>query len=177
MTALKLPFKRISMLAKKRAMAAIPPSSSWSTRRTNNWIEITAWQTTIITSKKCFIFCKKMLEKKTRRATYWNVKRIVDFYSAVKKRNNIYPKYKKKQGKTACIFCCSLCLWHTLFTCQNFWIHMKWKPLTHTHTHACTVAQYSKIQYIGFTYQQNNSMRWMNEWMNAQQKKKEKKIR
>lgn len=73
-----------------------------------------------------------------------------------------------------CIFCCSLCLWHTLFTCQNFWIHMKWKPLTHTHTHACTVAQYSKIQYIGFTYQQNNSMRWMNEWMHNKKRKKKR---
>lgn len=79
-------------------------------------IEITAWQTAI-TSEKCLVFLKQR-EQKTRRATYWNVKRIVDFYPTVKMWNNIYPKWKKNQRKQekarVYFFVCSSCLWHNI---------------------------------------------------------------
>lgn len=128
MTALKHPFRRKFNARKKRAMAAVRPkttapssSSSWSSPtprhatiwRTNNWIEITAWQTTI-TSEKCFIFFEMLEnEKKLDVQRIGMSKESSTFIRLLKSETIFTQKKKNKTGKKARVsFLCLSCLWH-----------------------------------------------------------------
>lgn len=148
-----------------------------SARRTNNWIAITGLTNNNNNQKNASFFIGKTTTTPPT-CSVLECQRIVDFCTTVgKKRNNIYPKWKRRNKKAQAFFfffvvcCCSPCLWHIYCLHVRIFGFMQNEHRTHA---------YNTVQYNNFTYQQHNMAacdEWMNdhEWMNDQTNELNKK--